>query len=122
MTTLRPSDPLAADGLVTTDPATRTLYVMPADPRSYAGRLWSKGHRALTEAGYTVRDVWASAPGLGHQTVRGQPVEGGAVRFRFPPGETAYADLVSTPGLSAYVVVDRETGHILGVRFRGRRS
>jgi hypothetical protein len=61
--------------------------------------------------------VWAHGAGR-RQIVRDVPGDGGTVRFRFPCGEPAYRELVGAPGLSATVVVDRATGHILGVRFR----
>ena len=45
----------------------------------------------------------------------------GGVGFRFYRGDPDYKALVTTPGLSASIVVDRGTSHILSVRFRGRR-
>jgi hypothetical protein len=42
-------DPLAADAVVTVDPALRTLYVRPADAAGpFVHRLWAQGHRALS--------------------------------------------------------------------------
>jgi len=59
---------------------------------------------------------WASAP-------RDRPRRawrGWFVAFQFRRGDPAYRALVSTPGLSAVVVVDRATSRILGVKFRAR--
>jgi hypothetical protein len=115
--------PLAADGVVVNDSATRTLVVRPAKAGSYAGLLWRQGCRKLLQAEqngrYGPRIVWAH--GLGRREIaRGQPVDDGSLRFRFERGDSAYRELVSTPGLAAVVTVDRETAQIMGVRFRGR--
>jgi len=124
-------DPLAADGVVVNDIATRTLVVKPAKAGSYAGLLWREGHRKLMQAdqgartyqdlinGNYARDVWASGAGR-REIARGKPAADGSLRFKFERGDATYRDLVSTPWLSAIVTVDKSAGSILGVRFRGR--
>jgi hypothetical protein len=116
--------PLAADGVDTIDAAERTLVVKPAqDARGYAKVLWSEGHRAQVQGlqSGTVPTVWAN--GAGHDQIAfGLPGDDGTMRFHFPAADPNYRKLVSTPGLTASIVVDRETSHILSVRFRGRRT
>lgn len=46
----------------------------------------------------------------------------GTMRFRFPLRDPNYKKLVATPGLSATMVVDRASSHIMRVRFHGRRT
>jgi hypothetical protein len=38
----------------------------------------------------------------------------------FHVGDPVYRELVSTPGLHAWIALDRATGRILSVTFRGR--
>jgi hypothetical protein len=115
--------PLAADGMVFIDPATRTLTVRPSDTASgYTRLLWKQGWQALRQAqesGYRsgVPDVWASAPGA-RQIAHGVPGEGGTLKFTFHTSQPAYSELVNKPGLSAIITVDRGTSRILGVKFR----
>jgi hypothetical protein len=117
--------PLAASGAVTIDAAERTLIVRPAqDARGYAKVLWSEGHRGQvrdlqSRIGGTAPTVWAA--GAGHDKVAfGLPGDDETLRFRFSPGDPNYRKLVNTPGLTARIV-DR-SGHIVFVRFRGRRK
>jgi hypothetical protein len=42
------------------------------------------------------------------------------LRFYFQPDEPAYQKLVGKPGLTATVVLDHETSHILNVKFHNR--
>jgi hypothetical protein len=117
--------PLAVDGVVFNDTATRTLHVRLSDQANgYTRLLWQQGWQALRraeESGYTsaVPMVWASAPGA-YQIAHGLPGEAGTLKFHFPPGVAAYSELISKPGLTAIVTVDRGTHHILGVRFLNR--
>jgi DNA processing protein len=60
--------------------------------------------------------LWAGAPGS-HQIAHGLPGDNAALTFRFAPGVEAYGKLVSKPGLTATVVLDREICRIMGVRF-----
>jgi hypothetical protein len=65
---------------------------------------------------YGARSVWAHAPGR-RDIARGEPLRDGWLRFKVD--DATYRQLAGE-GLSAIVTVDREAGHILGVRFRGR--
>jgi hypothetical protein len=116
--TVRVPQPYAVDGVVTFDPATRSLSVKVA---GVGATFWRRGHAALfaaEEAGrYDARSVWAHAPGR-RQLVRGVPVRDGWLRFQLSDAD--YRKLVNTPDLSAIVTVDKEASRILGVRFRGR--
>ena len=82
--------PLAADGVVVNDPATRTLIVKPAKA-GYASLLWREAHQELAaaeESGryYATPTVWASGP-QGRGIARGRPAEDGSLRFRFERGD-----------------------------------
>lgn len=125
MTTTVIPQPVAADGVVFHDAATRTLHVRLSDQANgYTRLLWKQGWQALRQAEQAgwrnrVPDVWASAPGA-HRVVHGLPAEGGALAFHFPTGIAAYSELISKPGLIAIVTVDRGTHHILSCRFLHR--
>ena len=125
MSTDRPlPKPLAADGVVTIDAATRTLVVKPApSARPYAKVLWDEGRQAQIQAMGRRHDdtptVWANGAGRS-QITYGTPGDNGTLRFRFHPAEQVYEDLVSTPGLAATIVVDRATSTIMTVTFRAR--
>jgi hypothetical protein len=118
--------PLAADGAVTIDARERELVVRPAgDARGYAKVLWAEGVRAQAEAASgsagDAPTVWASGGGES-KIAYGLPAGGDALKFRFSLRDPVYRKLVSTPGLTATIVVDRETSHILRVRFHRRRT
>jgi hypothetical protein len=119
--------PLVAVGVVSNDVVARTLVVRLSETaEGYARLLWRQGHQALVraeEAGYRTGTptVWASAPG-GWRVAFAVPGDGGTLRFHFHPGDPSYRALVSTPGLSATVVVDRGSNHIMNVRFHGPRT
>jgi hypothetical protein len=117
--------PVAFEAVVTRHLESRTVAVMPADSGGQAGRLWSRGYRALAEAEgnwrSTVPTPWGHV-GRRRQAARGAPGEGGTLRFRFPPGEAAWSELVSMPALGATVTLDRDTGAFLGCRFHSRRT
>jgi hypothetical protein len=108
--------PMAADGQVAHDPVTASLLVKPKDTEGYARLFWRRGQRAMMQAaaGYGAPTVWAHS--AGHRDLaRGEPVRDGWLRFKLP--DPVYRELVSEPGLSAIVTVDREAAQILGVRF-----
>jgi hypothetical protein len=110
-------NPRAVDGAVVLDLAARIATVVPTET-GFPAMLWRRGIEKMGRGGYGAPTVWAH--GLGHQQIaHGQP-EGGALKFVFHKGDAAWPDLVGTPGLAATVVVDREAGTILSVRFRGR--
>ena len=83
--------------------------------------LWRQGLQALRraeESGFRTGapPVWAHSAGQ-REIAYGLPGDNATRTFRFAPGVEAYGELVSKPGLSAIVTVDRETCHIMGVRF-----
>jgi hypothetical protein len=104
--------PLACDGQVTFDPATRSLSVKVSGV--VGAGFWRRGHAAMMqaeEAGrYGARSVWAHAPGR-RDIARGEPVRDGWLRFQLCDAD--YRKLVNTPDLAAIVTVDREAGRIL---------
>ena len=114
--------PLAADGVLSIDPDTRTLIVKPApDADGYAKSLWRTGHAALVKAEQTrgrSETVWAHSPGH-YQVAYAMPGREATLRFKLGPDD--YRELTNTPGLRAVVVVDRATSRILNVSFRGSR-
>jgi hypothetical protein len=88
--------------------------------------LWRQGYQALVaaeESGWltATQTVWAGAAGS-DRVAFGVPGDGGTLRFHFQPGEPAYQALVSTPGLTATVVVDRGTSRIMSVKFHNNRQ
>jgi hypothetical protein len=86
------------------------------------GRSWTRG-KPDSLAAYMRNDApapWASGAGQ-RQIARGVPGADGSLHFQFRRGDPVYKQLVSTPGLSAIITVDRGTSRILGVTFRGRR-
>jgi hypothetical protein len=87
----------------------------------FGASFWRRGHAALMqsdEAGrYGPPAVYANAPGR-RDVARGEPVRDGWLRFNL--SDTDYRKLVNSPALSAIVTVDRQDGHIMGVRFLGR--
>jgi hypothetical protein len=126
-TTVLPK-PRAIIGAVSNDVSNRTLIVRrPKDTIGYEAFLWRQAHEALVNAeerGWpsNMRFVWCSAPGK-PDLVHAAPGATLTLRFHFPAGSPAgkvYTELVSKPGLSAIVVVDRETHYFLGVKFRHR--
>jgi hypothetical protein len=119
-------DPVAVDGVVFNDPVARTLHVrLPDSANGYTRLLFRQGWQALRQAEESgwrnaVPDVWAHTAEQ-RLIAHGLPGEDGTLRFHFPakPG-SAYSELVSKPGLTAIISVDRQTHHILAVRFLQR--
>jgi len=116
--------PLAADAVVTIDPATRTIAVKPApSARPYAKVLWDEGRQAQIQARgsrhFGPPTVWARGAGK-DKVAQGIPGDNGTLQFRFGKGDPVYRKLVSTPGLTATIVVDRATSTIMTVTFRAR--
>jgi hypothetical protein len=118
--------PVAVDAVVFNDVATRTLSVRLSDQADgFTRLLWQQGwqqQRRAQEAGWPAngaRWVWADAPGH-RQVAHGLPTEGGVMSFTFPPGATAYSELVGKPGLTAIAVLDRGTHRFLNVKFLNR--
>ena len=42
------------------------------------------------------------------------------MKFHFPTGTAGYTELITKPGLRATAVMDRDTHHILSVKFLNR--
>ncbi len=109
-------DPHAVDGAVVLDLAERTATVVPAEP-GYPSMIWRHGVEKLARGGHSAPPtVWAHSPGR-RDIASGQP-EGGALRFRFRPGDPAWTELVGTPALSALVVLDHASQEVMAVKFR----
>jgi hypothetical protein len=117
--TERLPQPMAVDGETTHDPATRSVLVRVS---GIGASFWRRGHAAMMqaeEAGrYGARSVWAHAPGR-REVARGEPVRDGWLRFKLSDAD--YRQLAGE-GLSAVVVVDRQAGQILGVKFLSWQS
>jgi hypothetical protein len=110
--------PLACDGQVTHDPATKSLLVRVS---GLGGTYYRRGHAAMMQAeesGRHVPTIWARAAGLG-EVGRSEPIRDGWLRFKLD--DATYRQLAGE-GLSAIVTVDRDAAEILGVRFRHRRQ
>jgi hypothetical protein len=120
--------PLTTDGVVTNDVATRTLIVARPDQASGYEKLWWRtAHGELVKA---EQSGWAGqTPYLyahtaeAHNIAHGLPGDNLSLEFHFPTGVAAYAELVSRPGLTAFVTIDKSTGWFMGVRFlHGRKG
>jgi hypothetical protein len=112
--------PLACDGQVTYDPASRTLSVKVSGA---GATFWRRGYAAMMaaeDAGryYAAPTVWAHGAGR-REIARGEPVRDGGLRFKLSDAD--YLQLAGE-SLSAIVTVDRQAGQILGVKFLGRQS
>jgi hypothetical protein len=124
--TERLPQPLAINAPVTVDFAAMSLVVRrPENAGGHAALLWREAHAALVQAAElgwpaSAAFVYGSAPGhyrFGHAT----PGPNLTLLFGFAVGTPAaevYAELVSKPGLSAFVTADRSARYFLGVTFR----
>ena len=107
--------PLACDGQVTHDQASRSYLVKES---GIGGTYWRLGHEALTRANGSFGDttpVFARVAGRG-EIGHGEPVRDQWLRFQLSDGD--YRAL-AREGVSAICIVDRQAGVILGVRFLG---
>ncbi len=117
--------PLAVDGVVFNDVATRSLVVRrPETAGGYEKLLWREAHAALVaavESGWRGEHPFVWGSGLGNrEIVHGLPGENLTLTFHFPVGVAAYASLVGKPGLAAIVTLDRSLRRFLGCQFRHR--
>ena len=126
MTTEVVPQPVAVDGVVFNDVATRTLTVrLPDNASGYTKLLWQQGWQQLRraeEAGWPSSGapwVYASTPSA-NRVVHGLPVVGGQLAFHFPAGTAGYTELISKPGVVAIAVLDRGTHRFLSVKFLHR--
>ena len=89
----------------------------------YERLLWRQAWlqlKAAVEDGWRNHGfVWASAPGA-YQAVHVNPGDFQTLTAHFPPSVTAYSELISKPGLVAFVSVDRSTSRFMGVTFKHR--
>jgi hypothetical protein len=115
--------PHAMVGVVTNNVMTRTLVVSRPDTLGgYEKLSWRTAHEKLVKA---ERDGWGSATptvwahGAGETNIAwGLPGDNLTLSFHFPTGREVYTKLVSQPGLTCFVLVDRGSGLFTGVRFR----
>jgi hypothetical protein len=113
--------PLIDDGHVTNDLFTRTLTVGPAPHASGTAKLlWRDAVRALDGPAGFARTPWANGAGQSQVAHGLQTDDGAALEFRFHRWHPQYKQLVSTPGLRARIALDRATGQIISVTFKGR--
>jgi hypothetical protein len=118
--------PLAITAQVTVDFANMTLIVRRPDAAGGSERLlWREAHAALVQAeerGWPngTRFVYGNAPGH-YQFAHAAPGPNLTLLFPFAVGTAAakvYAELVSRPGLYAFVMADRSARYFLGVTFK----
>jgi hypothetical protein len=115
--------PMAMAGIVTNNVMTRTLVVSRPDTLGgYERHSWRVAHEQLVRAeraGWdsNVPTLWAS--GSGETDIAwGLPGDNLTLLFHFPAGREVYTKLVSRPGLTCWVMVDRSSQRFTGVRFR----
>jgi hypothetical protein len=115
--------PMAMTGIVSIDNWQRNLVVSRPDTLGgYEKLSWRVAHEALVRAekvGWSsdVPTVWAH--GAGETDIAwGLPGDKLTLLFHFPAGKEVYTKLVSQPGLTCFVMVDRSSQRFTGVRFR----
>jgi hypothetical protein len=119
--------PLTMTGIVSVDNLQRNLVVRRPESLSGHEKLWWRtAHEQLVraqEAGWPRNGApYLFAHGAGQSDIaHGVPGDRLTLLFHFPAGKDAYVKLVSQPGLSAFVTVDRSSGWFTGVRFRHNR-
>jgi hypothetical protein len=114
---------MAMTGIVTIDNLRRNLVVSRPDTLGgYEKLSWRTAHEALVRA---EKVGWSSdVPSLWAHTAEsrniafGVPGENLTLSFHFPAGKEVYTKLVSRPGLTCFVTVDRSSQRFTGVRFR----
>jgi len=120
--------PRAITAPVENDISARTLVVKrPRDGSGYEAFMWRQAWERLRNADerglyWGDANVRCSVPGH-PDLVAASAGEQLTLRFHFPAGTEAgkvYTELVSEPGLSAIVTVDRGTLYFLGVKFLHR--
>ena len=132
MTALRAAErlpqPLTMDGIVRNDVAARTLVVSrPENASGYEKLWWRTAHAELVKAqqtGWAGRAPYLFAHSVGQRDIaHGLPGDSLTLLFHFPVGVDAYRELVSQPGLRAFVTVDKSRGWFTGVKFlHGRKG
>jgi hypothetical protein len=119
---------MAVVGVVSSVIPERTLVVRISDhASSYERSTWRTAYQALKaseERGWSAHPtVYASTDKSANVAfaAAGDPVFGGLLRFTFAPGEPSYVQLVGNPGLTCFVVLDRESHRFLSCKFRHGR-
>jgi hypothetical protein len=116
--------PVVIDAPVFNDIANRTLIVQrPENASGYQKLHWREAHgayRRAEEAGWPPSGAPFLRASGGGETDIAYAIAGDnlTLRFAFPPGKSGYAELVSKPGLAAWVAVDVSTGWFQSVKFR----
>jgi hypothetical protein len=123
-------EPRAVTCPVFVDSERRVLTVrLPDQAGGYERHLWIQAWQQLRraqEAGWPVGGpgpVPADVPA--GRLVHGLPVDGAQLAFSFPVGTPGFAELVSKPGVTAVVTLDRSRLEFLRCRFltpAGRRD
>ena len=90
---------------------TGTGYVLTDSEQALSGsaRIWLASSAAPF--------LWAHGAGQ-TDIVFGVPGDNLMLLFHFPPGKDSYRELVSKPGLAAFVTVEKSSGWFIGVGFR----
>jgi hypothetical protein len=116
--------PVLFDAPVFNDIANRTLVVRrPENVGGTAKLAWREAHgayRRAEEAGWPPSGApFLRASGGGESDIA-YAIAGDSLTllFAFPPGKSVYAELVSKPGLAAWVAVDISTRWFQSVKFR----
>jgi hypothetical protein len=121
--------PHAVDAVVSADIPSRTLTVRISDLASgYQKLQWKEAWRAMKGA---EEKGWRNTPTLWADTADssrvafatlGDNLWGGLLRFAFAPGVQAFQQLISRPGLTATVWLDRSSHRFLSCNFKHRQS
>jgi len=128
--TTRLPSPHPVDAVVSADIASRILTVRISDLASGYQKLhWREAWRALKTAeenGFrnTAPTLWADTADSRRVAFAslGDNLWGGLLKFYFPPGVQAFQGLISRPGLTATVWLDRSSHRFLSCNFKNRQS
>jgi hypothetical protein len=118
--------PVVVGGVVFNDVAARTLVVRLSETASgYQSLIYQQAWQALRQAeesGRGGQTVWAHSPDA-LQVAFATPGDYGTLLFHFPTGSgSAYQQLVSRPGLTASMGLNRSTNRFISVTFKHRRE
>jgi hypothetical protein len=124
LATKRVPQPFAIDAVVVTDVLARTLGVRLGETANgYSRSWWRTAHTALKAA---AENGWASHPYVyastssAYQVAHMEPADFSMLTVHFRVGVAGLAELISKPGLYGIVVVDRNAGRFLSVKFLNR--
>jgi hypothetical protein len=97
------------------------LVVLKPEDSSFASLLFRDAYQAVLLAerrGQYADAVWARTETVDRVAYATPDLDRPALRFYFEPGNIVYRELVSRPGLAAFVTADVGTRRFLGVKFR----